>query len=135
MVEERECVVCGRIFQPNIHNQIICSDECRRKRDADRKRKEYIPVKKVDKTCVWCGDSFLTTEKSSTKTCPKCREDYKRKQKQIKRFKKRLENDDFSVGTTDFGEHALIEKNEDGSLNFNKELRKIKAEKRRLGLK
>lgn len=32
------CPICGRRFEPNVHNQVCCSEECKRKLDYQRKR-------------------------------------------------------------------------------------------------
>jgi hypothetical protein len=32
------CPICGKRFEPNVHNQVCCSEECKRKLDYQRKR-------------------------------------------------------------------------------------------------
>ena len=35
---EKVCPICGKRFEPNVHNQVCCSEECKRKLDYQRKR-------------------------------------------------------------------------------------------------
>lgn len=32
------CPICGKRFEPNVHNQVCCGEECKRKLDYQRKR-------------------------------------------------------------------------------------------------
>lgn len=51
----RTCPVCGKPFEPNSPHQKYCSPECGLTINS-----HYYPKPKTEKTCVVCGEKFLT---------------------------------------------------------------------------
>jgi hypothetical protein len=49
------CVICGCAFIAKSGQQIVCSSECYKKRDTEKKKKQY--------ECDWCGAFYVRTKK------------------------------------------------------------------------
>jgi len=60
--EDRECVVCGKIFTPTHSRQITCSAECRK--EQSRFRDEIKGIKM--KNCIVCGKEFISVNGRQT---------------------------------------------------------------------
>lgn len=44
-VRDKVCPICGRRFEPSVHNQVCCSVECAHTMDIQKKRKNRLSVK------------------------------------------------------------------------------------------
>jgi hypothetical protein len=60
-----ECKICGRLFKPQHGRQKYCSDECKRKADAQRKQRERKAKtgSKSQSRCRQCGKLFTPSNK------------------------------------------------------------------------
>ena len=59
--EKRTCCICGKEFMPKNVQNIVCSSECKRRRENQRSRKyrEKQPKKQyAERPCEICGKTF-----------------------------------------------------------------------------
>ena len=60
----KKCKACGKEFEPNKHNQIYCSKECKKEVHRNYSRQHYIKKPKLKRTCRYCGKVFETKTNS-----------------------------------------------------------------------
>lgn len=69
---KKVCIQCGKEFWPTHATQTLCSDECRKSRETElRKKRIRKPREKQPKesrVCIICGNSYLPNS-SAQKTC------------------------------------------------------------------
>ena len=58
MKKEKECKVCGTIFEYRRASKEYCSIGCRRAVEADVRRENFVPAKAEKKECELCGILF-----------------------------------------------------------------------------
>lgn len=64
------CPVCGRRFETTETRRITCSDECAKKRRAEKAQARYAAkVVRTMRECAVCGRSFEVSGKSRKLTC------------------------------------------------------------------
>lgn len=64
------CPVCGKRFETSETRRITCSDECARKRRAEKAQARYAAkVVRTTRECAVCGRSFDVPGKSRKLTC------------------------------------------------------------------
>ncbi len=94
-MEDRKCVVCGEMFTPKSHVQIVCSEACRRQRKLETKRawaKRQPKREGMRKACAICGKEFSTTHPAQKTCSEECRKKLAsiRKMKANKKLKAKL---------------------------------------------
>lgn len=74
---DQDCRICGKIFQVNREDRVICSDKCR-KINSKNNRKKYQKVayrkKNPIKRCLTCGNHVKTASKYCSEDCKPKRE-------------------------------------------------------------
>lgn len=64
------CPVCGKRFETTETRRITCSDECAKKRRAEKAKERYAAkVVRTMRECAVCGRSFEVSGKSRKLTC------------------------------------------------------------------
>lgn len=64
------CPVCGKRFETSETRRITCSDECAKKRRAEKAKERYAEkVVRTMRECAVCGRSFEVSGKSRKLTC------------------------------------------------------------------
>ena len=64
------CPVCGKRFETTETRRVICSDECAKKRRAEKAQARYAAkVVRTVRECAVCGRSFEVPGKSRKVTC------------------------------------------------------------------
>jgi len=97
------------------------------------------PYKK--RFCMDCGKELEKSRGNAAKRCPECQKFTNTEASNLRRWERRRKSWGYQaksdlrnkVGTGELGEH--MKKKKDGTGDWDKELKAIKAEKRRLGLK
>lgn len=77
---EQDCEYCREPFTPTYRNKLqrFCSPDCQRKASYGR---QHRSVEKMEKTCVVCGETFMTP-RAVQKVCgDECRKKHKAKVK------------------------------------------------------
>ena len=64
------CPVCGKRFETSETRRVTCSDECAKKRRAEKAKARYAAkVVRTTRECAVCGRSFEVSGKSRKLTC------------------------------------------------------------------
>ena len=89
----KNCVMCGDEFTMNTYNQKICSKECSKKMEHQRKqtpeyRMKHYVEKKIIK-CVICGLEFKTSHGNQKNCSPKCSNETAKLHRQTPEYKER----------------------------------------------
>lgn len=64
------CPVCGKRFETSETHRVTCSDECAKKRRAEKAKARYAAkVVRTARECAVCGRSFEVSGKSRKLTC------------------------------------------------------------------
>lgn len=64
------CPVCGKRFETSETHRVTCSDECAKKRRAEKVKARYAAkVVRTARECAVCGRSFEVSGKSRKLTC------------------------------------------------------------------
>lgn len=64
------CPVCGKRFETSETRRITCSDECAKKRRAEKAQARYAAkVVRTVRECVVCGRQFVVSGKTRKLTC------------------------------------------------------------------
>ena len=64
------CPVCGKRFETSETHRVTCSDECAKKRRAEKAQARYAAkVVRTVRECVVCGRSFEVSGKTRKLTC------------------------------------------------------------------
>lgn len=64
------CPVCGKRFETSETRRVTCSDECAKKRRAEKAKARYAAkVVRTARECAVCGRSFEVSGKSRKLTC------------------------------------------------------------------
>ena len=71
----KNCIICGKEFEPTTSRQVYCSYECRYKSWYGKKQEEREEVVSI---CAYCGKPF-TKKYSKQITHDQCAEHYRRK--------------------------------------------------------
>lgn len=66
----KKCAECGGMFTPKVHNQVVCSPQCKRIRNLKQIKAKDIPAPARRIKCVICGNLFSYKGTASPKTCP-----------------------------------------------------------------
>ena len=65
------CPVCGKRFETTETRRVTCSDECAKKRRAEKAQARYAAkVVRTVRECAVCGRSFGVSGKTRKLTCP-----------------------------------------------------------------
>lgn len=84
-----KCRYCGKQFMVNGTTQAFCSEKCRK---ANANRLYRAQEKTVPAVCIICGENFLTSKNSKSKTCgPVCLTKYKSALTTERELKRKLE--------------------------------------------
>jgi predicted nucleic acid-binding Zn ribbon protein len=80
---EKECVICGKVFEPKVHNAVTCCEECGKenhRRKALQRRIEKIGNKEpITLECAICGKLFEPQRITQKTCCEECRKAYHKK--------------------------------------------------------
>lgn len=83
-MQKKNCVICGKEFEPIRYNQICCCKECKRQRRRNKSNQRYKQYT-TENRCIDCGAFLGETYKNAF--CPKCsvrRNNYQKKSREKK---------------------------------------------------
>lgn len=85
-MQKKNCVICGKEFEPIRYNQICCCKECKRQRQRNKLNQRYKQYA-AENRCRDCGAFLGGNYKASL--CPECLARNNNYQKKSKKRKQR----------------------------------------------